>query len=73
MRHVTPQSLVGQSAAFRDLLALNDPSAPLPALDEAHAAAHRRLVTRFIRHHYGEAAGLNAVDFWTRRPWTAAS
>jgi DNA repair protein RecO (recombination protein O) len=59
--------------AYRDLLALNDPAAELPALDDPHAAAHRRLVTRFIRHHYGEAGGLNAVEFWTRRPWSAAS
>lgn len=59
--------------AYRDLLALNDAAAELPALDDPHAAAHRRLVTRFIRHHYGEAGGLNAVEFWTRRPWSAAS
>jgi DNA repair protein RecO (recombination protein O) len=60
-------------AAYRDLLALNDPAAELPALDVPHAAAHRRLVNRFIRHHYGETGSLNAVDFWTRRPWAAAS
>src|SRR5439155_456488 len=30
--------------AHRDLVALNDPHAPLPALAPAHAAAHRRLV-----------------------------
>jgi len=59
--------------AYRDLLSLNDPGAELPVLDDPHAAAHRRLVTRFIRHHYGEAGGLNAVEFWTRRPWSAAS
>lgn len=61
------------SRAYRDLLALNDPQAELPALDDSHAAAHRRLVSRFIRHHYGETGGLNALDFWTRRPWAAAS
>jgi DNA repair protein RecO (recombination protein O) len=59
--------------AYRDLLALNDPAAELPPLDAPHAAAHRRLVTRFIRHHYGENGGLHAVEFWTRRPWAAAS
>ena len=59
--------------AYRDLLALNDPAALLPALDDPHAAAHRRLVSRFIRHHYGETGSLSAVDFWTRRPWAAAS
>src|SRR5439155_1425475 len=34
--------------AYRDLLALNDEQAALPALDAAHAAAHRRLVARLI-------------------------
>ena len=61
--------------AYRDLLALNDRAAPLPVLDAAHATAHRRLVSRFVRHHYGESGALHALDFWTRRPppWAAAS
>ncbi len=60
--------------AYRDLRALADLAAPLPALDDAaHAAAHRRLIARFIRHHYGESGSLHALDFWTRRPWDAAS
>jgi len=55
--------------AYRDLLALNDPRAELPALDLPHAAAHRRLVARFIRYHLAEAGSLSALDFWERRAW----
>ena len=55
--------------AYRDLLALNDPAAALPALDPPHAAAHRRLVGRFVRYHLGEAGPLSALDFWERRSW----
>lgn len=61
--------------AYGDLLALNNARAALPALDAAHAAAHRRLVARFIRHHLGEAgkngAGekLSAMDIWERHAW----
>ena len=57
------------SHAYRDLLALNDAGAELPALDAAHAAAHRRLVARFVRHHMGESGPLSAMDFWERRAW----
>jgi DNA repair protein RecO (recombination protein O) len=46
--------------AYRDLLALNDPP---------HAAAHRRLVARFVRYHLAEAGPLSALDFWERRAW----
>jgi len=59
--------------AYRDLVALNDPAAALPRLDAAHAAAHRRLVARFTRHHLGGADVLPALDFWERRVWVAAS
>jgi hypothetical protein len=64
-----PTRLPPQS--YRDLLDLNSPGAALPTLDAAHAAAHRRLVARFIRHHSGEtgARALRALDFWERRPW----
>ncbi|HEV8401250.1 MAG TPA: DNA repair protein RecO [Gemmatimonadales bacterium] len=55
--------------AYRDLLALNDAGAALPRLDTAHAAAHRRLVARFVRHHMGESGPLSAMDFWERRAW----
>jgi DNA repair protein RecO (recombination protein O) len=59
--------------AYRDLIALNDPSGALPVLDLPHAAAHRRLVARFARYHLGESDVLPALAFWERRPWAAAS
>src|SRR6266403_2023301 len=46
--------------AYRDLLALNDPRMELPSLDLPHAAAHRRLVARFVRYHLAEAGSLSA-------------
>ena len=55
--------------AYRDLLALNDPRVELPTLDSPHAAAHRRLVARFVRYHLAEAGPLSALDFWERRAW----
>jgi len=61
--------------AYRDLLALNDEEAALPMLDAAHAAAHRRLVARFIRHHLdetgrnGKEPKSSAIDIWERRAW----
>ncbi len=55
--------------AYRDLLALNDSREELPALDPPHAAAHRRLVARFVRYHLAEAGSLSALDFWERRAW----
>jgi DNA repair protein RecO (recombination protein O) len=59
--------------AYRDLVVLNDPDAALPALDQPHAAAHRRLVARFARYHLGESDVLPALAFWERRSWAAAS
>ncbi len=53
---------------YRDLVALADPHASLPALDAPHAAAHRRLVARFIRYHVG-AESLAALDSWERHAW----
>jgi len=67
----------GQSPArlpvddYRALVALNDPTAELPGLDAPHAAAHRRLVARFVRHHL-DAVSLAALDFWERSAWTQA-
>jgi DNA repair protein RecO (recombination protein O) len=66
--------------AYRDLLALNDADAELPPLDAAHAAAHRRLVARFIRHHLDESARngggrepkASAIDIWERGVWVAS-
>lgn len=61
------------SADFQALLALNDGTDELPALDAPHAAAHRRLVARFIRHHLDDRRPLSALAFWERRAWAAAS
>ena len=55
---------------YRDLVALNDPAAELPVLDPAHAAAHRRLAARFIRHHL-DAVSASALDFWERSAWAS--
>jgi DNA repair protein RecO (recombination protein O) len=64
--------------AYRDLVALNDAARDLPPLDVAHAAAHRRLVARFIRHHLDESAHngrepkSSAIDIWERGVWVAS-
>jgi recombinational DNA repair protein (RecF pathway) len=66
--------------AYRDLVALNTEQADLPTLDTAHAAAHRRLVARFIRHHLDETAlarngtepKSSAIDIWERRAWAVS-
>ena len=61
--------------AYRDLVALNDETATLPALDAPHAAAHRRLIARFVRHHLdetrrnGSEPKSSAMDLWERRAW----
>jgi len=55
--------------AYRDLVALNAPRAALPALDAPHAAAHRRLLARFVRHHLDDTGVLSALDFWERHAW----
>jgi len=63
--------------AYSDLRALNDEAAEIPALDAAHAAAHRRLVARFIRQHLGEIEGqrngkqerASAIEIWERGSW----
>ena len=36
----------------------------LPALDDKHAAAHRRLLARWVREHLGEGAPLPALEYW---------
>jgi DNA repair protein RecO (recombination protein O) len=61
--------------AWRDLCDLLDPSAALPRLDAPHAAAHRRLAARFIRHHFDHsgAASLPALEFWERRAWMSSA
>lgn len=39
----------------------------LPLLDPKHAAAHRRLLARWIREHLGEGAPLPALELWQER------
>ena len=65
--HQPPSRLPPQ--AHHDLVALNDPRVELPVLDPPHAAAHRRLVARFVRYHLAEAGSLSALDFWERHAW----
>lgn len=56
-----------------DLEALLDPAAELPALDGRHAAAHQRLLGRYVQYHLGEGMELPALEFWVRRPWAAGT
>lgn len=64
--------------AYSDLVALNDVEGPVPSLDAAHAAAHRRLVARFIRHHFdetrrnGQEQKASALDIWERGSWVVS-
>jgi DNA repair protein RecO (recombination protein O) len=44
-----------------------------PALDSLHAAAHRRLLVAFIRHHLAEHRPLPAMAFWDAEAWNATS
>ncbi len=46
---------------------------PDPPLDERHAAAHRRLLVAFIRHHLAENRALPAIAFWDAESWNATS
>ena len=61
--------------AYRDLLSLVLPDAALPALDALHAAAHRRLVSRYAHFHLDAPPAANgkgslpALEFWERRAW----
>jgi DNA repair protein RecO (recombination protein O) len=55
-----------------DLLALVQSDQELPRLSAKQAAAHRRLLARYIQYHLGEGTALPAIDFWIRRPWEAA-
>jgi DNA repair protein RecO (recombination protein O) len=57
--------------ARSDLKALMNPDTELPAFDEKHSAAHRRLLGRYIRYHLAEGAELPALEFWTQQPWMA--
>ncbi len=57
--------------AWRDLCDMLDRAAALPRLDTPHAAAHRRLAARFVRHHLENTGpgSLPALAFWERRAW----
>jgi hypothetical protein len=46
------------------LRALLDADADLPIIDGKHAAAHRRLLSRWIQFHAGESPDLTALAFW---------
>jgi DNA repair protein RecO (recombination protein O) len=60
--------------ADRDALrALLDGRWPEPQLDGRHAAAHRRLLMTFIRHHLAEDRPLPALAFWDRESWNATA
>ncbi|MEO6068023.1 MAG: DNA repair protein RecO [Gemmatimonadota bacterium] len=39
----------------------------LPLLEPRHAAAHRRLLARWVREHLGEGAPLPALEYWQDR------
>jgi DNA repair protein RecO (recombination protein O) len=58
--------------ARRDLERLLNDRAQLPVLDPKHAAAHRRLLARYIRYHLAEGVDLPALEFWMRQPWEDA-
>ncbi|MDO8665868.1 MAG: DNA repair protein RecO [Gemmatimonadales bacterium] len=46
---------------------------PEAALDPRHAAAHRRLLMAFVRHHLAEDRPLPALAFWDAESWNATS
>ncbi len=47
------------------LVALIEPEGELPVLSEVQAAAHRRLLVRWVHNHLGET-NMPALDFWHR-------
>lgn len=55
-----------------DLEALVSTDLDLPTLDERHAASHRRLFARFLRHHLADGGQTPAIAFWEERPWATA-
>ncbi len=62
------------TAADRDALtSLAAGVLPEAPLDQRHAAAHRRLLLAFIRHHLAEDRPLPAMAFWDREAWNATS
>jgi DNA repair protein RecO (recombination protein O) len=67
-------SVAKLTARDRDaLLSLVAGLLPEPPLDARHAAAHRRLLLAFIRHHLAEDRPLPAMAFWDKEAWNATS
>jgi hypothetical protein len=65
-------TLLGESDR-RDLTQLLAPDVPLPVLNVPQAAAHRRLLARYLRHQLGGDAKLPALEFWQSRVWEKAT
>lgn len=55
------------------LEALLEPGRELPLLDDRQAAAHRRLLLRWVRQHLGGDAPLPALEAWQRGPFAPGS
>jgi hypothetical protein len=55
------------------LQAMSEGRLPEPLLDDRHAAAHRRLLLGFIRHHLAEHRDMPALAFWEESAWTGTS
>ncbi len=73
-RHREPERVAQLSGADRDaLLALTSGRMPEPALDARHAAAHRRLLLGFVRHHFAEHRAMPALAFWDAESWNVTS
>ena len=54
------------------LQALLDEGEDPPLLDVRHLAAHRRLLSRWVRTHVMDDRELPALEFWLGEPWKAA-
>jgi len=57
-----------EDRATLSLLVSGDTSA-LPPISYRHAAAHRRLLSGFVRRHLAEERDLKALTFWETLPW----
>jgi DNA repair protein RecO (recombination protein O) len=59
-------------AARHALGALLEEGEDPPLLDARHLAAHRRLLSRWVRTHVMDDRELPALEFWLGEPWKAA-